>query len=91
MNEITLPVDLIHWILATLSIIALLVFLVPLRWRAPEAGPGAMFVAGLIAVFAFRTPITTLAVASGKGVWDAIFILYVVEPDQFGEPCVAEL
>ncbi|MGF6957760.1 L-lactate permease [Paraburkholderia youngii] len=80
MNDITLPVDLIHWILATLSIIALLVFLVPLRWRAPEAGPGAMFVAGLIAVLAFRTPITTLAVASGKGVWDAIFILYVMWP-----------
>ncbi|MBB5425509.1 lactate permease [Paraburkholderia sp. JPY158] len=39
-----------------------------------------MFAAGLIAVFAFRTPITTLAVASGKGVWDAIFILYVMWP-----------
>lgn len=80
MGETTLPVDLLHWILATLAIIALLVFLVPLRWRAPEAGPGAMFVAGLIAIFAYRTPITTLAVASGKGVWDAIFILYVMWP-----------
>jgi lactate permease len=80
MGETTVPVDLLHWILATLSIIALLVFLVPLRWRAPEAGPGAMFVAGLIALLAFRTPITTLAVASAKGVWDAIFILYVMWP-----------
>lgn len=80
MGETTIPVDLVHWILATLSIIALLVFLVPLRWRAPEAGPGAMFVAGLIAFFAFRTPIFTLAVASAKGVWDAIFILYVMWP-----------
>jgi len=80
MSETTLPVDLLHWILATLSIIALLVFLVPLRWRAPEAGPGAMFVAGVIALFAFRTPVDTLAVASAKGVWDAIFILYVMWP-----------
>ncbi|WP_233864345.1 L-lactate permease [Paraburkholderia adhaesiva] len=80
MDETTIPVDLLHWILATLSIVALLVFLVPLRWRAPEAGPGAMFVAGLLAFFAFRTPITTLAVASAKGVWDAIFILYVMWP-----------
>jgi len=80
MGETTLPVDLIHWVLATLSIIALLVLLVPLRWRAPEAGPGAMFVAGLIALFAFRTPFATLAVASAKGVWDAIFILYVMWP-----------
>lgn len=80
MGETTIPVDLVHWILATLSIVALLVFLVPLRWRAPEAGPGAMFVAGLLALFAFRTPLTTLAVASAKGVWDAIFILYVMWP-----------
>jgi lactate permease len=80
MGETTIPVDLVHWVLATLSIIALLVFLVPLRWRAPEAGPGAMFVAGLIAFFAFRTPLATLAVASAKGVWDAIFILYVMWP-----------
>ncbi|MEX3980444.1 L-lactate permease [Paraburkholderia sp. EG287A] len=80
MAETSIPVDLIHWILATLSIVALLVFLVPLRWRAPEAGPGAMFVAGLIAFFAFRTPLGTLTVASAKGVWDAIFILYVMWP-----------
>jgi lactate permease len=29
---------------------------------------------------AFRTPIETLAVAAGKGVWDAVFILYVIWP-----------
>jgi lactate permease len=80
MGETSIPVDLLHWVLATLSIVALLVFLVPLRWRAPEAGPGAMFVAGLIALFAFRTPLSTLTVASAKGVWDAIFILYVMWP-----------
>ncbi|WP_353189780.1 L-lactate permease [Pandoraea pnomenusa] len=80
MTYASVPVDLLHWILATLSIVALLVFLVPLRWRAPEAGPGAMFVAGLIAFFAFRTPISTLTVASAKGIWDAIFILYVMWP-----------
>jgi len=83
MSEITVPVDLLHWILATLSIVALLVFLVPLKWRAPEAGPGAMFVAGVLAYFAFRTPLFTLAVASAKGVWDAIFILYVMWPALF--------
>src|SRR5262249_58758466 len=74
------PVDLLHWVLAILSIVALLVFLVPLRWRAPEAGPMAMFVAAIVALLAFRTPWDTLAVASAKGVWDAIFILYVIWP-----------
>ncbi|MBV8755094.1 MAG: L-lactate permease [Hyphomicrobiales bacterium] len=74
------PVDLLHWVLAILPIVALLVFLVPLRWRAPEAGPMAMFTAGIVALVAFRTPWETVAVAGAKGVWDAIFILYVIWP-----------
>jgi lactate permease len=74
------PVDLWHWLLATLPIIVLLIFLVPLKWRAPEAGPMAMFTAVIVALIAFRTPWKTLAVAGGKGVWDAIFILYVIWP-----------
>ncbi|HWK68028.1 MAG TPA: L-lactate permease [Rhizobiaceae bacterium] len=83
METAQVPVDLLHWVLAILSIVALLVFLVPLRWRAPEAGPMAMFTAGIVALLAFRTPWDTLAVASAKGVWDAIFILYVIWPALF--------
>lgn len=83
MESAQVPVDLLHWVLAILSIVALLVFLVPLRWRAPEAGPMAMFTAAIVAVLAFRTPWDTLAVASAKGVWDAIFILYVIWPALF--------
>src|SRR5262249_31218193 len=74
------PVDVLHWVLAVLPVVVLLVFLVPLRWRAPEAGPLAMFTAAIVAVVAFQTPWDTLAVATGKGVWDAIFILCVIWP-----------
>jgi len=80
MSSAQVPVDLLHWILAILPIVALLVFLVPLKWRAPEAGPVAMFVAAIVALVAFRTPWDTLAVAGAKGVWDALFILYVIWP-----------
>ncbi len=80
METAQVPVDLLHWLLAILSIVVLLVFLVPLRWRAPEAAPMAMFTAAIVALFAFRTPWQTLAVAGAKGVWDAIFILYVIWP-----------
>jgi lactate permease len=80
MQAVQVPVDLLHWVLAILSIVALLVFLVPLRWRAPEAAPMAMFTAAIVALLAFRTPWDTLAVAGAKGVWDAIFILYVIWP-----------
>jgi lactate permease len=80
MQAAQVPVDLLHWVLAILPIVALLVFLVPLRWRAPEAGPMAMFTAAIVALLAFRTPWDTLAVAGAKGVWDAVFILYVIWP-----------
>jgi len=40
----------------------------------------AMFTAAIVALLAFRTPWDTLAVAGAKGVWDAIFILYVIWP-----------
>src|SRR5690606_15790605 len=68
------------WTLSLVPLVVLLVLLAVLRWKAPQAGPVGMFVAMAIAVLALRTPWHTLAVASAKGVWDAIFILYVVWP-----------
>lgn len=80
MDAVQVPVDLLHWVLAVLPIVALLVFLVPLKWRAPEAAPIALLTATLVAMLAFRTPLITIAVASAKGVWDAVFILFVIWP-----------
>lgn len=75
-----LPIDLLHWLLALAPLAALLVLLVILRWKAPEAGAVGMFLAALLALLVFRSPADTLATAGGKGVWDAIFILFVVWP-----------
>lgn len=80
MQETELPITIINWLLAFSPLLVLLIFLIGLRWKAPEAGPLGMFVAAAIAIFIFQTPAETLAVAGGKGVWDAIFILYVVWP-----------
>lgn len=80
MDTPQLPVDLWRWLLALSPIVVLLVLLVFVRWRGTEAGPMGMFTAALVALLAFRTPVETLAVAGAKGVWDAIFILYVIWP-----------
>ncbi|MEX0649029.1 MAG: L-lactate permease [Balneolaceae bacterium] len=80
MQDTQLPIDLIHWSLALLPLIVLLILLIGAQWKAPEAGPIGMFIAAGIAVFVYQTPAETLAIAGGKGVWDAIFILYVVWP-----------
>lgn len=80
MADTELPIDALHWSFSLLPVLVLLVALVLLRWRAAEAGPLGMFVAGVVALTALRTPVDTLAVAGAKGVWDAVFILYVVWP-----------
>ena len=80
MESTELPINPLSWTLALVPILVLLVLLAVRRWKAPQAGPVGMFVAALVALFALQTPWETLAVASAKGVWDAIFILYVVWP-----------
>jgi L-lactate permease len=71
MQNSQLPVDLLHWALALLPIVVLLVLLVVMRWKAPQAGPMGMFTAAAVAVLGFATPWETIAVASAKGIWDA--------------------
>jgi lactate permease len=75
-----LPIDLFHWGLAILPLIVLLVLLVGLQWKAPEAGPIGMFLAAGIALTAFQAPLETVTVAAAKGLWDAVFVLFVVWP-----------
>lgn len=80
MQSADLPISILSWALALVPILVLLVLLAVRRWKAPQAGPVGMFVAAAVALLALRTPWDTLAVAGAKGVWDAIFILYVVWP-----------
>lgn len=80
MQTAELPISLVSWALALVPIVVLLVLLAVLRWKAPQAGPIGLFTAAAVAMLALRTPWETLAVAGAKGVWDAIFILYVVWP-----------
>ena len=51
-----------------------------LRWKAPQAATVGMFYTAALALLFFQVPFDTLAVAVGKGVWDAVPILYVVFP-----------
>lgn len=67
MENPQLPADLLHWTLALLPIVVLLVLL---RWKAPQAAPMGMFTAAAVALFAFATPWETVAAAGcpkGRG------------------------
>jgi lactate permease len=71
-------VDLWRWLLALLPVAVLLILLVRFGWKGIEAGPAAVATAAVVGLLAFGAPFDTLAVAAGKGIWDAVFILYVV-------------
>jgi lactate permease len=75
-----LPITLPLWIAASIPILILLALLVWRRWSTSAAAPVAVAAAVAIGLTLFRMPLPTLAVAAGKGVWDAIFILYVIWP-----------
>ena len=74
------PVDLLYWALGITPLVLLLITLVALRWKAQEAASVGMFAAVIVGLVAFQMPIRDLAVASGKGIWDAVFVLYVIIP-----------
>lgn len=75
-----IDLDLLHWALAVAPIMALIILMVGMNWTAQQAGTTGIFIAAAVAVFAFDTSARALSVASAKGVWDAVPILYVIWP-----------
>lgn len=75
-----LPLTIWMWIAAIAPLLFILVLLVGLQWKAGEAGGAGFFVTAGIALLLFDIGFEPLAAAVGKGIWDAVFILYVVWP-----------
>jgi lactate permease len=65
---------------AVIPIVVLLFLLVGRGWSTSSAAPVALGAAVVVGIALFQTPLRTIAVAAGKGFWDAIFVLYVVWP-----------
>ncbi|MBE0476134.1 MAG: L-lactate permease [Coriobacteriia bacterium] len=73
-----IEVSALNWLLAALPLAAILVLLVGLRWTAAQAGAAGFFIAAGVAWLVFRAGFEPISVATAKGLWDAVFILYVV-------------
>lgn len=74
----TLPLGLSYWIASLAPMLLLLIMLVGFKWSAPKSGIIAAVVAAVLAFVMFKTPLTTLLVASGKGLWDALSVLLII-------------
>ncbi|MEW6117455.1 MAG: L-lactate permease [Nitrospirota bacterium] len=68
------------WIVAATPLAAILILLVGLRWKAATAAPVGYFIATIAALTLFRASPRIIALQTVKGIWDAIFILYVIVP-----------
>lgn len=75
-----LPVSVIYWLLAILPLVVLLALLVGYGWSAAQSGAMGFFTALVISWLAFRMDFTDIAIATARGIWDAVFILYIIWP-----------
>lgn len=75
-----LPITPGLWIAAAAPLAAVLVLLIGLRWRASSAASVGYFLAVVIALTLFQTSLDNVALQSVKGIWDALFIAYVIAP-----------
>lgn len=68
------------WLAAAAPLALVLVLLIGLRWKASSAASAGFFLAAALALTMFQTPLSNVALQSVKGVWDALFIAYVIAP-----------
>lgn len=80
MPESNLPIQPLLWLAAIVPLALILGLLIGLRWKAASAAPVGYFAATLIAITLFETSLAIIGLQSVKGVWDAIFIAYVIVP-----------
>lgn len=75
-----IDVTLVRWLAALLPLAVILYLLIGRNWKAATAAPVGFFIAVIIALTLFVTPIRMVALQTVKGIWDAMFILYVIVP-----------
>lgn len=80
MPEAPIDVSLLLWLVALLPLAAILLLLVGLRWKAATAAPVGYFIAVIAAFLVYDTSARIIGLQTVKGVWDAIFIIYVIWP-----------
>jgi len=67
-----------YWLLSFIPIVSVLTLIMALRWSGGKAGAFSWFIAAAIGYIFFGANLKLLAVASLKGLWTTIFILYII-------------
>jgi len=75
-----LPISFWYWVAALIPLVVLMVLLAGMHWEPAPAAAVALAIAVAIAMTLYELPLQGLAVATGKAIWDAFFVMYVVWP-----------
>lgn len=67
-----------YWFLSFIPIVSVLTLIMAFRWTGGKAGAFSWFAASLIGFIFFGANLKLIAVASLKGLWTTIFILYII-------------
>ena len=74
----TVPINLLSWLLSVLPLVLLVILLIGKKWPAYRAAPLAFGISGIIALTYFRCGVPLVAVECAKGAWNAMAILLVI-------------
>ncbi|HKL12205.1 MAG TPA: L-lactate permease [Halanaerobiales bacterium] len=67
-----------YWFLSFIPIVAVLTLIMAFSWSGGKSGAFSWFIAAVIGYLFFGANLKLLAVASLKGLWTTIFILYII-------------
>lgn len=70
--------NILHLILSFLPLVAVLTLIMVFKWSGGKSGAFSWFAASIIGYIFFGADLHLIAVASIKGLWTTIFILYII-------------
>jgi lactate permease len=76
----SIPLNLLTWLLASLPILVLLIMMVGFHWGAKKSAPWGLLIAVMIGYIFYKAPLELILFEGLKGIWSAFIVLLVVWP-----------
>lgn len=74
----TIPVNLFYWLLSTVPILLLVLFMVKLHWGALKAAPLTLLITVILSMTLFRGSLTVIGVELMRAAWSSLSIIMVI-------------
>ncbi len=71
-------VNIFHWVIALIPVITILVLMMFFRWSGGKSGAFSWILVAIISFLVFGGNFNLITIASLKGLWTTVFILYII-------------